>query len=124
MSTRRSLKSAPASFKSALKQSPKYREMLRRAARKFHLESLEDRRMFAVDPVLVAADGGVQFGTGTSPMTVRNESPRELTFTFTGVPGMDRSTLANGIRIQGANKDNSFNGNDIFYTPAYLDLGN
>jgi len=86
MSTRRSVKSAPASFKSTLKQSAKYREMLRRAARKFHLESLEDRRMFAVDPVLVVADGGVQFGTGTDPMTVRNESPRELTFTFTGVP--------------------------------------
>jgi hypothetical protein len=71
-----------------------------------------------------AADGGIPVNTGTAPTTVRNESPRELTFTFTGVPGMDRTTLASGIRLQGANKDGAFNGNDIFYTPAYLDLGN
>ncbi len=124
MSTRRSLKQPVASMKKSLKNDPRYREMLRRAARKFHLETLEDRRVYAIDPVLVQADGGVAFNTGTAPTTVRNESPRELTFTFPAVPGMDRTTLANGIRLLGANKDNIFNANDITYTPAYLDLGN
>ncbi|WP_254512034.1 dockerin type I domain-containing protein [Anatilimnocola floriformis] len=121
MSTRRSVKQPL--FKSTLKKDPKYREMLRRAARKHHLESLEDRQMFAIDPVIVQADGGAAFGTGTAPMTVRNESPRELTFTFSGVPGINRTTLASGITLTGANKDNLFNANDITYTPAYLDIG-
>ncbi|WP_425617171.1 pre-peptidase C-terminal domain-containing protein [Anatilimnocola sp. NA78] len=104
-------------------KSSQYKEMLRRAARKFHLETLEDRRVFAVDPVLVAADGGVQFNTGTSPMTVRNESPRELTFTFPGIPGIDRTTLASGIRLIPANGDGTFDPTDLPITPAYLDLG-
>jgi hypothetical protein len=124
MSTRRSLKQTKASLKSSLKKSSKYREMLRRAARKFHLESLEDRRVFAIDPVLVAADGGVQFATGNQPMTVRNESPRELTFTFPGVPGIDRNTLAAGIRLIPSNGDGTFDAGDLPITPAYLDIGN
>ena len=124
MSTRRSLKQPVASFRKSLKNDPRYREMLRRAARKSHMEALEARQMFAIDPVLVQADGGVAFGTGTAPTTVRNESPRELVFTFPAVPGMDRTTLANGIKLVGANKDNLFNANDVTITPAYLDLGN
>lgn len=123
MSTRRSQKQPVASMKKSLKNDPRYREMLRRAARKFHLETLEDRRVYAIDPVLVQADGGIAFNTGTAPTTVRNESPRELTFTFPAVPGMDPATLATGIRLLGANKDSVFNANDITYTPAYLDLG-
>ncbi|QDU25765.1 hypothetical protein ETAA8_08360 [Anatilimnocola aggregata] len=122
MSTRRSLKQTKASLKNSWQKSSQYKEMLRRAARKFHLESLEDRRVFAVDPVLVAADGGVTFSSGPTP-TVRNESPRELTFTFPGVPGMDRTTLAAGIRLVPANGDGTFDPLDLPIAPAYLDLG-
>lgn len=123
MLTRRTLKH-PRAFLSSLKKSPKYREMLRRAARKFHLESLEARQLFAVDPVLVAADGGVAFNS-TAPFTVRNESPRELVFTFPGVPGIDQTTLANGIKLTAANKDGIIgNAGDLTITPAYLAIGN
>ena len=122
MLTRRSLKH-PRAFLSSLKKSPKYREMLRRAARKFHLESLEARQMFAVDPVLVAADGGVAFNS-VAPFTVRNESPRELVFTFPGVPGIDQTTLANGIQLIAGNKDGVGVGTDSTIVPAYLAIGN
>lgn len=122
MLTRRSLKH-PRAFLSSLKKSPKYREMLRRAARKFHLESLEARQMFAIDPVLVAADGGVAFNS-VAPFTVRTESPRELVFTFPGVPGIDQTTLATGIRLTAGNKDGIGVGTDSTVTPAYLAIGN
>lgn len=52
--------------------------------------------MFAVaPPVLIQPDSGAILQPGAT----LNVAPRELVFTFTGVPGLDRTTLG-GIMLQ------------------------
>jgi subtilisin-like proprotein convertase family protein len=105
---------------SAIKKSRKYRDLLRREARKLHLESLEDRRVMAIGPTLSAlfADGSV-----VPINSVLNEAPRELRLRFADDQGLDPNTLATGIGIVRSGFDNLFGqANDVSIIPGSMQL--
>src|SRR4051794_36014192 len=82
---------------SEIKKSRKYRELMRKQARQvsrknLHLEQLEDRRMMAVGPNLVAIlpNSGALLNEGD----IRHVAPKDLTFRFAEGQAIDPTTVA------------------------------
>src|SRR5688572_26482917 len=74
--------------------------------RKLHLEPLEDRRLMAVGPSLVAVipNSGIFLQNNAT----LNEAPRELTFRFAQGNTIDPATLATGIVIDRPGPNGTF----------------
>src|SRR6188768_3354123 len=106
---------------SELKQSSKARRLRRRdqGSRRLHLESLEDRRMMAVGPSLVAIVSNN--GEFLDPGDTLNVAPREVTFRFSQGATIDPASIANGFQLVRSGGDNVFgNANDVVVTPGFL----
>src|SRR5687768_5041288 len=119
MSIRRE-KASPTSLK-------RRQERLRKAIRRrLHLETLEDRRVFA-GPQLVSLNpnnSDVFDLTTTSPAdNLREIAPRDFTFRFDDGQVIDPATVtvaANNIRVIRAGADGNLGtGDDIIITPGY-----
>ena len=112
---------------SELKKSRKYRELMRKAARQvsrkhLHLEQLEDRRLMALGPNLVA----ILPNSGALLMEndVRDVAPKDLTFRFAEGQSIDPTTIANGIRITRGGLDHTIGGtDDVVIAPGFIGLG-
>src|SRR6267142_5730045 len=95
--------------------------------RVLQLESLEDRRLMAQGPALVAVipNNGVFLQNNVT----LNVAPRDLTFRFAQGNVIDPATLSNGIRIVRAGVDGVFDApnaptpNDISIQPGFIGLG-
>jgi hypothetical protein len=102
---------------SALKKSRKFRDLSRQESRRLHLEQLEDRRVMAV---FVLPNNGELLNNGDT----RTIAPQDLTFRFTEIPGLDATTIANGIRLTRAGGDGQFGqANDVVINPGFVGLG-
>jgi hypothetical protein len=102
---------------SALKKSRKFRDLSRQESRRLHLEQLEDRRVMAV---FVLPNNGELLNNGDT----RTIAPQDLTFRFTDIPGLDSTTIANGIQLRRAGGDGQFGqANDVVVTPGFIGLG-
>ncbi|MCU0876166.1 MAG: GEVED domain-containing protein [Pirellulaceae bacterium] len=102
---------------SALKKSRKFRDLSRQESRRLHLEQLEDRRVMAV---FVLPNNGELLNNGDT----RTIAPQDLTFRFTDIPGLDPTTIANGIQLRRAGGDGQFGqANDVVVTPGFIGLG-
>ena len=93
----------------------------RRAKRKLHLESLEQRQLLAVGPQLIAInpnDGDV-----LQADDVRNVAPQDLTFRFNDGQVIDSQTLG-GIQVVRSGFDDSIgDGNDMIVDPGFIGIG-
>src|SRR5689334_22690399 len=106
---------------SELKQSEKARRLRRREqeSRRLQIESLEDRRMMAVGPSLVAIVSNN--GEFLDPGDKLNVAPRDLTFRFSQGAAIDPASIANGFQLVRSGGDNIFgNANDVVITPGFL----
>ncbi len=112
MATQRSL-----SRLSTLKKSRKFRDRARKESRRLHLEQLEDRRVMAV---FVLPNNGALLQDGET----RTVAPKDLTFRFTDIPGIDPTTIDNGIRLVRAGHDGAFGqANDVIVPVGFTGLG-
>ena len=102
---------------STLKKSRKFRDRARKESRRLHLEQLEDRRLMAV---FVLPNNGALLQNGET----RTVAPKDLTFRFTDIPGIDPTTIDNGIRLVRAGNDGSFGqANDVVVPIGFSGLG-
>src|SRR5262245_9969723 len=116
---------APRLQKSLASLKNRHRERLpveRKEKRRLHLESLEDRRMMAVGPTLVAIipnnDDFLQTGD------IFDTAPRELTFRLAQGNSIDANSLSTGMRVIRAGTDHSLGtADDVMVTPGFLGLG-
>ena len=87
--------------------------------RKFQVESLEERRLLAVGPQLVAISPNQ--GEILNDGDVRHIAPRELTFIFDDSQIIDANTLGTGIQIVRAGGDGVFgDANDVAIEPGFI----
>ncbi|MFN0019852.1 MAG: hypothetical protein ACKVP0_16465, partial [Pirellulaceae bacterium] len=112
---------------SEIKKSRKYRELMRKHSRQvsrknLHLEQLEDRRMMAVGPNLVAIlpNSGALLNEGD----IRHVAPKDLTFRFAEGQAIDPTTLATGIKMTRGGLDRTMGtADDVIVTPGFIGLG-
>ncbi|MGV3606198.1 MAG: GEVED domain-containing protein [Planctomycetaceae bacterium] len=118
-------------FVSQLKKTRKYRDLARKTSRKMSLERLEDRRVMATGPQLVAIINNANGNTtndATDMITggsVFHSAPRGITLRFGEGQTIDATTIANGVKITRAGGDGSFGqANDVVVTPGYMGIEN
>lgn len=121
MTSRHALKS-----NTGIKQSRRYRDLARRKARKLHLEYLEDRRVMAAGPTLIALlpNSGVPLSFTNND--VLHVAPNELLFRFSEGQTIDPNSVQQGIRITRAGLDGVFgdpNNTDVTITPGFVGIG-
>lgn len=90
--------------------------------RRLQIELLEDRRLLAVGPTLVAVvpNSGVFLNNND----VVNVAPRELTFRFAQGNSIGPNTLAGGFIVKGAGLDRTLGtADDVTITPGFLGMG-
>ncbi|MCI0359722.1 MAG: matrixin family metalloprotease, partial [Planctomycetaceae bacterium] len=105
------------SRRSSLKKSRKFRDLARKQSRRLHLEQLEDRRLMAV---FVLPNNGALLANGET----RTVAPKDLTFRFTDIPGIDPTTINDGIRLIRAGQDGAFGqANDVAVPIGFVGLG-
>ncbi len=112
---------------SEIKNSRRYREAMRKNSRQLSrkqlmLEHLEDRRMMAVGPNLVAIlpNSGALLLEGD----IRHVAPKDLTFRFAEGQSIDATTVATGIKITRGGLDHTIGGaDDVVITPGFIGLG-
>src|SRR5687767_3498727 len=108
---------SPTKRHSALHSSQRLRDLKRKKARRLHLEQLEDRRVMAI---FVLPNNGVLLNNNDT----RTVAPQDLTFRFSDIPGLDPSTITNGIRLTRAGLDGQFGqANDVIVAPGFIGLG-
>jgi hypothetical protein len=94
----------------------------KRPSRRLQLEPLEDRRMLALGPMLVAVvpNNGVFLHTNDT----LNVAPRDLTFRFAQGNAIDPATLATGVKLTSGGPDHILgDADDQTLTPGFLGLG-
>jgi len=118
-------------FVSQLKKTRKYRDLARKTSRKMSLERLEDRRVMATGPQLVAIINNANGNTtndATDMITggsVFHSAPRGITLRFGEGQTIDAATIANGVKITRAGGDGTFGqANDVVVTPGYMGIEN
>src|SRR4051812_8559037 len=113
---------------SKIRKSPKYRDLMRKKARKLHLEQLEDRRVMAVTgPTLVAlaTNNGENLLSPSGlplPNTVIQTNPRELDFLFAQGQKIDPATLGGLQMVRGGVDGLIGTADDVTITPGYVGL--
>ena len=106
--------------------SRRYRDLARRKARKLHLEQLEDRRVMATGPTLIALVPNSGVPISFTNNDVLNVAPRELLFRFSEGQVIDPNSLQQGIRVQRAGLDGVFgdpNNTDVTIIPGFVGIG-
>ena len=94
-------------------------EARRRAMRNLQMESLEDRRLLATGPQLIAIqpNGDELLFDGD----VRDSAPTKLTFRFDENTVLDPDTIADGIQLIRGNQTGIGGGDDIVIEPGFID---
>src|SRR5205823_1128469 len=114
-----------------LKNRRKARRLLDRARerRRLAMEPLEDRRLLAQGPALVAVipnDEALLSANGTNTLNFPGTfptSPKEMTFRFAQGNVLDATTLASGFLVKSAGNDHILgNADDQTITPGFIGL--
>jgi hypothetical protein len=96
----------------------------RHKVRKLHLEALEDRRVMATGPTLIALIPNTGVPLSFTNNDVLDVAPRELLFRFSEGQQIDGSTVQQGIRVTRSGLDGVFgNGNDVVVAPGFVGIG-
>ena len=96
----------------------------RHKVRKLHLEALEDRRVMATGPTLIALIPNSGVPLSFTNNDVLDVAPRELLFRFSEGQTIDGTTLQQGIRVTRSGLDGQFgNSNDVVVAPGFIGIG-
>ncbi|HUE72938.1 MAG TPA: GEVED domain-containing protein [Pirellulaceae bacterium] len=107
-----------------LKAKAQKRDRQRLKARKLHLEYLEDRRVMATGPTLIALLPNSNVPLSFTGNDVLNIAPRELLFRFSEGQSIDPASVQQGIRITRSGLDGVFgDANDVVVTPGFVGIG-